>query len=294
MKKTYRAFSLIELSIVILIIGVLVAGVSQGLNLVRRAKLSSARQLTQSSVVSSIRGLSLWFETTVNDSSFLISEASDGSQVSTWFDINNQSGSVNNATQNNATNRPIYLESAINGLPALNFNGTSHHLSLTTPSAFIEPGSSAMTTFFVASAARNSTSHGVVLRVEGQSSVSIGLGFAGSAVRCGRYYSSGTSTGSWTPTNAPNVSFESAAICVSRYNGSQIQGWTNGSSLDNVNTMTGFLSRPLGAVNIGGIANNEYLRGNIGEIIVFNRALSQEDIDEVESYLAKKWGIKIN
>lgn len=44
--KNKKAFSLIELSIVILIIGIIVAGVTQGLRLINAFRLSSAKSLT--------------------------------------------------------------------------------------------------------------------------------------------------------------------------------------------------------------------------------------------------------
>jgi len=49
--KIKTAFSLIELSIVILIIGILVAGVTQSSRLVRAIKLQTARSITNSSSI---------------------------------------------------------------------------------------------------------------------------------------------------------------------------------------------------------------------------------------------------
>jgi len=40
------AFSLIELSIVVLIVGILIAGVTQGSRLIRESKVKTARTLT--------------------------------------------------------------------------------------------------------------------------------------------------------------------------------------------------------------------------------------------------------
>jgi len=55
--KISQAFSLIELSIVILIIGILVAGVTQSSRLVTQFRLLSARNMTQSSPVPTIKDL---------------------------------------------------------------------------------------------------------------------------------------------------------------------------------------------------------------------------------------------
>ena len=66
MKKSSSAFSLIELSIVILIIGIIIAGITQGSRLVTKMRVASARALTQSSPVTSIKGLMMWLETTMD------------------------------------------------------------------------------------------------------------------------------------------------------------------------------------------------------------------------------------
>lgn len=87
--KPNKAFSLVELSIVILIIGVLIAAAGQGIDLLQDARLTAARMLTQSSRVASLKGLSLWLETT-SENSFSAAEAVDGSVVTSWNDINPQ------------------------------------------------------------------------------------------------------------------------------------------------------------------------------------------------------------
>ena len=59
-----KAFSLVELSMVILIIGILIAGVSQGIDLYQDMRLATARSLTQNSRVNRIEDLTMWFEAT--------------------------------------------------------------------------------------------------------------------------------------------------------------------------------------------------------------------------------------
>ena len=96
-KKLSKAFSLIELSIVILIIGVLIAAAGQGLDLLRDARVAAAQMLTQSSRVGSLKNLILWLET-ANSASIANSEMVDGGTVSTWYDNNPQMRDKNNAT----------------------------------------------------------------------------------------------------------------------------------------------------------------------------------------------------
>ena len=81
-----KAFSLIELSIVLLIIGILIAGVTQSSRLIEQFKLTSARSKTKSSPVNSITGLSMWLETTAIES-FLENESENQATVSAWNDI---------------------------------------------------------------------------------------------------------------------------------------------------------------------------------------------------------------
>ena len=138
MKKN-KAFSLVELSVVILIIGILIAGVTQSGRLIRQIKLSTARSLTSSSDVASIRDVTAWFEATtpgvftdINGNT----DIDDKSKLRAWRDVNPQksisdkpimkngeiysSGSTLTATNNT---EPKYIISGINGLPSVYFDG---------------------------------------------------------------------------------------------------------------------------------------------------------------------------
>ena len=60
--KPNKGFSLIEISVVILILAILVYGISTGIDLYRDAKISIAKNLTAKSPVPRISELSLWLE----------------------------------------------------------------------------------------------------------------------------------------------------------------------------------------------------------------------------------------
>lgn len=123
--KKHSAFSLIEMSIVIAIVGILIAGVAQASKMVKKSMLSTARTLTKRSVVNEMSGLVMWYETTL-ENSFIKTEMVDGVQVSTWYDNNPQAVTKTNATQSTTANKPIYTDNIINGLPALKFGGTKN------------------------------------------------------------------------------------------------------------------------------------------------------------------------
>ena len=76
-----KAFSLIELSIVVLIIGIIIAGITKSSQVLDLYKLSSARTQTQSSPVNSIKNLLVWYEAT-SENSFIEKE---NSEIYAWF-----------------------------------------------------------------------------------------------------------------------------------------------------------------------------------------------------------------
>jgi len=85
--KNKKAFSLIEISVVILIMGILILGVTNSIDLYYSYLKSNARSLTRSSVVPRIEGLGFWVDVT-SEQSFAIKKIPEGSQVVPWNDIN--------------------------------------------------------------------------------------------------------------------------------------------------------------------------------------------------------------
>ena len=137
MKKN-KAFSLVELSVVILIIGILIAGVTQSGRLIRQIKLSTARSLTSSADVASIRDVTAWFEATtagvftdINGNT----DIDDKSKLRAWRDVNPQKSISDKPIMTNGTavdgssnnTEPKYIISGINGLPSVYFDGGSNN-----------------------------------------------------------------------------------------------------------------------------------------------------------------------
>jgi prepilin-type N-terminal cleavage/methylation domain-containing protein len=63
-----KAFSFIELAIVIIIIGIFVAAITQGSSLIYNAILSRSQVETSKSPLNNLKNLELWLETTLNES----------------------------------------------------------------------------------------------------------------------------------------------------------------------------------------------------------------------------------
>ena len=279
-----RAFSLVELSIVILIIGVLIAAIGQGIDLLQDARLSSARMLTQSSRVNSLKGLILWLEPT-SEVSFSSTETSDNSTVSTWNDINPQATVKNNATQTGvSSSKPIYIEKGINNLPILRFDGVGRHLKY--------DGSALANsdyTIFVVEQKGISTSTAYFL--DGSDSglnLNLHLGYRASPEFKIAQAHHDNDLNYTLPSLSYSMTPAIHSFWLSTSGGKKY--WNNGG-------VTPEASAPLqtaALISYNGARVGYLYKGDIAEIIIFSRALSDKDRQAVESYLSKKWAIKIS
>ncbi len=288
MKKS--AFSVIELSIVILVIGILIGGVLQGSRLLSKSRLEHARRLTESSPVNSIKGLVAWFETTL-EQSFLDAETSDGSTISEWHDISSQrSNNPKNATQETVVYRPIYSSNNITGLPMIRFyiDGTNDHLML--PDGTVPYNDSPYSVFTIHVPSRTGALifHRILNSGENVTNLNNAFGYVPLSATIDCLFNM------WwgdSPFSA-ELPYEQIARQASfLYDTSNRYIYTNGSLS---NTVAGGGRTSTSANNvIGGWAYaSGTFSGHIGEIIIFDRALDTDEREAVEQYLLKKWGIK--
>jgi prepilin-type N-terminal cleavage/methylation domain-containing protein len=131
-KRNLSAFSLVELSVVIIIIGILIAGVTNGTSLIADFRIKTAQSLTRSSPVAAMEDIVLWLETTSKES-FSTKEAVDQSIITNWYDVNPSAALKNNANNPSDTpsDNPTYKESCLNYLPCVYFNGTNNWIDTT-------------------------------------------------------------------------------------------------------------------------------------------------------------------
>lgn len=304
--KKNRAFSLVELSIVILIIGVLVAAVGQGLDLLQDSKLAAARSITKSSRVAALKDLGAWFDATA-EQSFLLADIDSG-ELSTWKDINPQRGGIVTTSNSGLCGtKPTYVNNGINGLPAVKFGDTSLAQGVTPASCFNVSnanllGTSGATIFFVATAGNNGDKQ--MPLSTGGAAITLYAPTTGSpGVVCGQAFKSPISD-SWMsnyiPTNAPIIPRGTPFVCSARYEKStEIQGWTNKLKAGNSSTFAtngGDLTQSNDAyiAGPGSHGGASTFTGQLGELIIFNRALTTKERNSVEDYLSRKWNIKFN
>jgi len=288
-----KAFSLIELSIVILIIGIIIAGVTQGSRLVRQFKLSSAKTLTSSAPVASVKGLSLWLETTL-DTSIPDAQTEEGVAVQQWNDINPQSLTKYFAVNTDDETSPVYSESAgVNGLPSISFPDRDRILSLTKdiagtlPAAFTTQDNAF--TFFIVS---------VTPRVvaDGESYSYLDNGDDVSRQTAWRYMEAPAHyalAGAWHNSEATTID-AAPRIIVGSFNGTTLKGYFNG-VIDHEDSGTAVIPPASGGSLVIGQMPGQTagFQGFISEIIVFDRALKNEERHSIEDYLGKKYNIKV-
>ncbi len=282
-----RAFSLIELSVVILIIGILVAGVTQSSRLVNQMRLNSARAQTQSSPVAGIKDLVLWLEAT-SENSFITTEAGGGSPLTAWYDTNPQAVVKNHATRVTSNANVTYEDNAINSLPGVYFNGTAATTSNLAGNV-ITSHNNAFSFFLVSRLTETTTGNWR------------GAFFNGSSGGWG-YQKDGLSPSkrdlvfpgvvdSYSTTNITT----NAELISATHTGTTTALYLNGAN-EGPSTTSASMNSPVSQYIVGNHGTTGATppwMGYLCEIIVFDRALKTEERRAVEAYLGKKWGIRV-
>jgi prepilin-type N-terminal cleavage/methylation domain-containing protein len=289
-----KAFSLIELSIVILIIGILVAGVTQSSRLVGMMRLSTARNITVTSPVPTISNLIAWYEP-VLDGSFLEDEVEDNAQISMWKDTKLSTEKVNLVKTKNAGT--IYKKSGINNLPSIYFNGSGGGLFLsptnsTAQTTYFDTPNQRMTIFLVYNIKQIIGGSSLIF-VNGTTSTS-GMGyFLNGALPLKRGFIFG-GVGIYSSTNNYQNNIPEIASIIYNGRGLQFENYLNGESMAIPGISTPNLHNAGSKFVIG--ANNgdaEQFNGLISEVIIYDRVLKRDERQDIEKYLSKKWRISL-
>lgn len=296
----YKAFSLIELSIVILIIGILIAGVTQGSNLIAKTRLTNAITLTQSSPVPSIKGLNLWLETTSQNSFNEGQDENDAFFTSTspWYDINPTAVSKLFALTSSTTGLQ-YKESEIGGLPSIYFSGGSaadcFTLSSTKDSITAMPivtKDNAFTMFFVLKKEEISGQKYAFYNGDQGGNNGVGLRYRTDG---SKQFLSGITAPFLTNSLASRAKEEILSITYEGGTAGEFILYTNGAvdSFTSGNTVT--LNEPQTGFYIGSLngSHSATWKGYMSEIIVYDKKLKDADRQYVEEYLGQKYSISL-
>ena len=286
--QTLKAFSLIELSIVILIIGILVAGVTSSSRLITRMKVITAQNLTRNSPVASIKDLAVWYETSL-DESFDNAEETEDSPITNWFDLNPQSSFKINAIQATVDNKPKFKTSIFNGLPGILFDGTNDFL-LASTAGILGKG---LTIFIVAKRTGFPTWQGMLSGIPTSTVWDHDqTGFlAYLDVNNGTIYT-GASNTYWASVAQTNPMDNVPFIFTNIFTGTTNITYLNTSVGSTTNINTNFNVDKLYLGSRYGNGPTQFFRGHVAEIIIFNRGLNTEERLAVNAYLSKKYAIK--
>lgn len=240
-------------------------------------------------VPSDLAGLVLWLDADV------ITSLSDGDPVGTWSD---QSGNGNDVTQATTAKKPTYKTSIINSLPVVRFDGTDDGLVLADNLSTATEGTifvvlqltavladwqtpvtssdeAAATRFWFCRAYHDASSPYIRIRqrnddaadtIDGSTTITAG------AVYLQVWQSSGAAY-----SLRVNGNDETEVVDAGTNSGDWL-----GDTADRDNFVVGMAKRS---------SEGAWLKGDIGEVIVYDTSLSAGDLGDVETYLNNKWSI---
>jgi prepilin-type N-terminal cleavage/methylation domain-containing protein len=284
-KYPHKAFSLIEISLVIVIIGILIAGISTGVDLFYDSKLATAQSLTKSAPVRRIDGLFTWIEATSPES--FATTPKDGDSIGLIKDLGFKMDKVNFVQTGNNNLKPIYKPRNLNDLPALYFDGSNDFLvseKSYTSSIF----SNSQVTIFM-----------VIKYVGANNIIAVFLKHELTSYRIGFEINDGKVRFDF-PNPSRNATMNSSAVNKNII----ITGISNKSNqklyvnsileVEIVNADNVYISNSSGGIYLGRNVSDQFPTNfNFGELIIYDRALTIKEMDLVTKYLSKKWGIKI-
>ena len=289
-KINKKAFTIIEISVVILIISVMIAGVITSKSMLTKSRLANAQSLTQQSFVNEISNdLIAWYETSL-EGSFDASEIkNDGSFITTWKDSNKSVVTKNNATAPASTaNQPILFQNVFyNSIPGLRFSG-NQYLNFD-GSKFAQ---NSYTIFLVEQRNSNKSENYFIGGTANSANANLSLGYGTDTTILFSHYSNDftRSVASYKPQTPIMHTFLFNNTIGKRHsiNGGSIA--TN--SPAQTTSITSFNGAMIGAYNPSGTLKT-YV-GDLAEIIMFKRSLKTEEIKAIESYLGSKYGIPVS
>jgi len=295
-----KAFSLVELSVVLLVIGLMVGGISSGSRIINTSKLTQARALTTSSPVLLIPDMVLWLEPTLVGS---ITGAASGDNlsnndyISSWNDISRNEIDVTQGTQ---ANQPAYIASGINGLPSVGFTKASSDYLYNTSKVPLRSGDDSYT-FVAVWKYFGSTAASVVFEQNTNGAKNNGKRASMLILNATKYGFNGEANdfhSNTYPTGASMISIitltpptgAGTTIAVKIYSNSNDATYSGTINANTANVATGAFV--VGAKALS--SKTEFFPGYISEIMVFDRDIKPSEVVIINEYLSAKYNIKLS
>lgn len=221
---------------------------------------------------SAISGLQAWWKADA------ITGLTNGSPVASWVD---SSGNSRPMTQSSSGLRPTYVTNVQNGLPGVLFTSTSGSGLI----SGYDPG--VTNSVFLVYIQTNNSGGGIQRAIQSQSSNGPILG---PYQNVQTYYNgAGFIQGAAVTLNTPYLqeAIQQGASVINTF-------YVNGTTIGNNSSTGGGVSYGGGMAFSSGGAFNEPFQGYILETIVYNRALSQLERNQIEQYIANKYAMTVS
>ncbi len=301
MIKRRLAFSVLELVIAITITSLLLIFISKSKSLIDKANKvaqniqGSNSEEGQPFSVADISNLDVWYEAT-SSQSFSAGEMINGSAITSWYDQNPNSVNKNHLRQDGLAAVPKYKTNCIGNLSCVNFDGVSRlkgdypvNISNSEPGTVIVVGYTAYNNYNSTplSITNGNDSKAFRLDINTTSNQSGARYDGGNVLFQSPFNSSGPFIAIFSFSNVQdsstvNLYVNGANVTRASYNNSSIRPIENNLFLIGCNYNR----------NYGGYIN--FFRGDLSEIIIYNKEISDIERQQIESYLSEKYNIAIN
>jgi parallel beta-helix repeat protein len=208
-----------------------------------------------------------------------------GGRVTQWAD---QSGSGAHASQKTSSNQPALLSNAVNGQPAVRFDGSSDFMSFSLPLN----GLSGLTLVLVSAAAQdtdggaNGASSAPLFWNETASWGAVHLSPFPRVVK----YRFGTGqSGNLPAYTRPAAAFNRFTITTAVKNGTNEWLYVDGAQVLAQSGKLGAVANVSSTGYLGRGVNGSYFQGDIAEVLVYTAALTDAERQELDQYLTAKY-----
>jgi len=237
----------------------------------------------------STTALQVWYNADKSNTTNFNVAPANGADISQWKDISGTGHNMNQSGNNSV--KPQWYSNVLNGLGVLRFNdigqGTTESLNIN-PITWMRSLSGF--TLFVIAKARTTGTPQVVTTTDTS-------GFK--IAHDGTYWSVTASNGTLNTTAQVDTSkfdiltfvFDGSASGNSgRLRFRHNREWESGTYVGTVGTSTSSVSNYF-YMGVNETNNGGYFQGDIAEVLMFTRTLTQSELENVENYITEHWGI---
>lgn len=210
------------------------------------------------------------------------SVAGDTESVSLWEDY---SGGNRGLTQATAAARPVLRTGIVQGKPVVRFDGVDDLLLGTALSNYITNSARTMFAVFQASSISTNSAN----TYANDAVVGDAGGFAGLHLKSGGPTAHAYNWDGTDDQVSVSIALSTPVLVMLRHEGGNLYVSKNGGAESSV--ASGNLTTLTGALIAGRAGAGTEFAGDIGEIALYNRALTAAEIARVTGYLRSRWGV---